>query len=132
MSLLLFGVQSSSVFVPGVAATKITSEAPAVASVTYEKDGGGLFTDGGFRWYSIELLNIGVQYEILAEVNTAPSTTSFSGTIGTWLSLSENRTWSLSKNAGSDSGALQISIRKAGETQVIASGTVGFLVEIIT
>lgn len=130
MSLLLAGISAPAVKVQTMTVSDIALAMTAKANITFTSNGVANYTDGSYNWYTAPLLNIGASYEIYAEVSSAPSG-SFVGTLGSWLSLSTSRSWYLSTAAGDDTGSLQISIRKTGVAQVLATGIVTFSVEVI-
>lgn len=71
--------------------------APATASITFESDGDiitvGSFTVDAGDWISPKSAAPG-SYEIRATLNSGDTPT---GTLGSWLALSSNRTWTLTK-----------------------------------
>jgi hypothetical protein len=85
------------------------------------------------NWFAVPTLGVGGDYEIRAETVFTPPDGAFTGIIGSWLSLASEVSWALSLNSpalGSEnSGTLAFSIRKAGETGIMASADITFTVE---
>jgi hypothetical protein len=85
------------------------------------------------NWFAVPTLGVGGDYEIKAETVFTPPDGPFNGIIGSWLSLAAEVGWSLSLNSPSvgsaNSGTLAFSIRKVGETAIMASADITFTVE---
>jgi hypothetical protein len=130
MSMLLAAKGRSSITVQNVTSVATGTDAPVVASIMFNRDGSVVYDVGAYTWYPSITLNIGFDYEILAEVVDAPVNT-FIGTIGTWQPISISRTWQLSINSGNDTGSIRFSIRRVGETVVMALGVTEFYCEVL-
>lgn len=83
-------------------------------------------TTYGSEWASDQPSTAGSDYEVLA---TQVSGDAISGTMGSWLSLSADRSWSISASASAGSllnrsGVVRLQIRKAGTTTVLATGDI--------
>lgn len=129
MSLLLSVSPAPAVHVRPLEIEQI-STTPATATITFGRSGVVTYNFGTYNWYTTYVLNVGDQYEILAEVSTVPSS-SFIGTTNVWIPMTSDRSWTLTKASGTDVGSLLVSIRKVGEPQVMSAGLVVFIVEVI-
>lgn len=130
MSLLLVSTARKAVNVQPVTALATGSSSPQTANIVFKTDGSVLYSGGAYNWFSVVTLNVGNDYEIFAEVSGTPPTNPFTGTLNTWLALTDQKVWALSANSGSDIGWLLIKIRKAGESVVMSEAITTFAVEV--
>lgn len=131
MSLLLAAKGRAAVSVPNAAATAAGASSPQTAFVSFNSNGNITRSeDAPLRWYDVITTGIGNDFEIYAELITGSG---FTGAVfGAWLSLGANRIWELNRVAsGSATGEIKFSIRRLGETNVIASGNITFLAEVV-
>ena len=101
---------------------------PLTITLSFGLSGGYGGTELG-RWYLPVVSNIGNDFEILAEEVGGPA--GFTGTFGTWLVISESRTWSLTQSsAGFKAGQINFSLRRSGETAVIITNLCDWFAEV--
>ncbi len=112
--------------------------APGTAQVQVDLDengDGGYDNFGGatsFPWFDPNSTGIGANYWVRMTVNSGTGGT-FTGSTGTWLSLSTARTWTLSRNTvgnGTRNVTLEIATDSGG-TNVVATRTFVMYVELI-
>jgi hypothetical protein len=72
-------------------------------------------------------------YEVFATLNSSTGSGLSSGTTGSWLALTSNRTWTVTEStSGNLSGAeLGMQIRKIGTTTVLATATINIEAEVL-
>jgi len=103
--------------------------APATATATYTLGSDGSISSTGNPsafWIDPQL---GMPAFECRATLVAGSITS--GTVGSWLSLGTNRSWESTRSiVGSQSGALDIEIRKIGTTTVLATARITVAVDI--
>lgn len=131
MSLLLAAKGRAAVSVPNnESANAAGASSPQTAFVVFDSNGNVVRSqDTPLRWYDVITTGIGNDFEIYAELITGSG---FTGEVfDTWLSLGTNRSWELQLLSGVATGEIKFSIRKLGETNVIASGNIDFLVEVL-
>ena len=134
MSLLLSSKGRKAFSIPAFNLSSAGVDTPQEVIITFAIDGTGTSTAGAFNWYSIvATLGAGDDCEIRASfVGSAPSGT-FTGAVDTWLALASPRAWSLSQaTLGASSCTVLFQIRKVGETELLASGEIEFLAEVIS
>jgi hypothetical protein len=110
--------------------TYVQFGASATASVTFKNDGttSSVFSSGtGYSTDWIDPTSAAPDdYQIRATISSGTMT---SGTFGSWLALTSNRTWSKTQfSVGSSSAQVLFEIRK-GSGSVLDSGTITFYVE---
>ena len=99
---------------------------PAVVSYQLQSDGNVEATSGGFPsalgdWVT-PTASAGAAYEARATIVSGSLT---SGTAGSWLPLSSNRTWSLTRSViGFSTTVLTIEIRRAADGVVLTTATI--------
>ena len=128
MSLLLSSAKGNIFDLPtSVSDTGLINPLTITLSFGLGGDYGG--TESG-RWYLPVVSNIGNDFEILAEEVGGPA--GFTGTFGTWLAISESRTWSLTQSgAGIKAGQINFSLRRSGETAVIITKLCDWFAEVL-
>lgn len=131
MSLLLSLKASRAVFANNAIPQVVSTESPLTASVTYNTNGEVTFTNGSTTWYAALITGIGDFYEIFAEDVTDPPA-SITGTLDAWLTISEDRTWSIQQvGVGESTAQINFKIRKVGETSVMDEGIVELIAEVV-
>jgi hypothetical protein len=106
----------------GIADTRIINETDTpTATATFSINSDGTYSGGG-TWNGSS--SVGSSYEVKA---TATSGTLTSGTTGSWLSLSSNRSWSktdTTQNNVAVTVTFRLDIRAAGTTTVLDSASI--------
>ena len=97
---------------------------------TISKDDGSLGNYTDTEWVSPTSTGIGSSYEVRA---TMTSGVTPSGTFNSWIALSTNRTWTLSRsNLGTTTSSFTLQIRDTATDTVQDSASISFNVEVDT
>lgn len=103
--------------------------APQTATYTIKSDGSITGSDGqSDTWNSSS--SVGSGYEVKAILDSGSSLTS--GTTGSWLALSSNRSWSKTDSTagtGDVSAGFTLQIRAAGTTTVLDTAAIGLIAD---
>jgi hypothetical protein len=101
----------------------IANGASQTATYTIKSDGTITTSDGGSATWNSST-TVGSSYEVKATLTSGSLTT---GTTGSWLALSSNRSWSKTDTTAGNGGvaaAFTLQIRAAGTTTVLDSATI--------
>ena len=104
----------------GLDSVSLQDDTIGTSSVTYSVNSNG--TSSGGNWNSSA--SVGSSYEVKAVVASGQTPT---GTIGSWLSLSSNRSWTLTDGTVNNvpaNSTLTVSIRQAGSTTTLDTATI--------
>jgi len=97
---------------------------------TITKDDGNLANYTDTEWVSPTSTGIGSSYEVRATMTSGVTPV---GTFNSWIALSTNRTWSLSRsNLGTTTSAFTLEIRDTATDTVQDSASISFNVEVDT
>lgn len=132
---LLMAISAQRAFrVPTDALISVGNTTPQAVYIRFNSNGTGESTLGSFNWFSVvPVLGAGDNLEIKASFVGSPPGGIFAGTVDAWLALTTAREWDLALGAvGSVTCDVLFEMRKVGETALVASGVVSFLVEVLS
>lgn len=117
------GIENADISAGGVAAS---------VTVTYSVNSNGTLSGTGYAgtWNSDSTAGSG--YEVKATVTSGSLTT---GTTGSWLALSSNRTWTVTDSTqddGAEQATMTLEIRAVGTTAVLDTATITFYANALT
>jgi hypothetical protein len=131
MSILLASKAVKAAAIPDIAPSARGAASPQVATVTFNRDGTVIYTDGSAKWFSVSpKLGIGDSYEIYCE-DVSPSPGTVTGTLDAWLDMTVNRSWSIETTGSEYIADLEFSIRKIGDTSPMDVGVITMVVEVL-